>query len=130
MTKDTARSLLGIVEGALEEGDRNIADEPDKFDKFTLDFHNEMKASLTRDVLDPIHAEFPTDVVGPVDLIGHKVWFPTGDDFEKRNVEGLVTARDSHNSAHVIIVDPNHTGKHQYSVHWLLCRADLLRIMG
>ena len=59
MNKDTARSVLGILGGALEEGDRNIADNPDTFDKFTIDHHNETKQSIERQVLDPIRDCFP-----------------------------------------------------------------------
>lgn len=128
MTKDTARSVLGILEGALEEGDRNVAENPEKFDKFTVDFHNEMKTCITRDVLDRIHAEFPTDVVEPADLVGHKVFFPVGDNDEM--IEGMVTEVDPGSTANVVIVDPNATGMRKYVVHWLLCRADHLHIMG
>jgi predicted RNA-binding protein len=130
MSKDIARSLIGILEGALEEGDRNLADNPELFDKFTVQFHEEMKAGITRDVLDPIHAEFPTDVVGPADLVGHKVFFPVEVLGEEREVEGLVCEVDPKNKAHVIIANPTGTGNLRYSTHWLRCRADHLHIMG
>ena len=132
MSKDVARSVLGILEGALEEGDRNLADNPDDFDQFTVRFHEEMKEGILRHVLDPIHAEFPTDVVGPADLVGHKVFFPVDSyaNGDERLVEGMVTAVDPRCSANVIIIDPSGTGKHKYVCHWLLCRADHLNIMG
>jgi hypothetical protein len=130
MSKDTARSVLGILARVLEEGDRNMMDEPEKFDKLTIAFHNEIKANITRDVLDPIHAEFPADVLEPADLIGHKVFFPIYLREVETTVEGMVTACDSHNPAHVIIVDPHCIGNHSYSVHWLQCRADHLNITG
>jgi hypothetical protein len=132
MSKDVARSVLGILEGALEEGDRNLADNPGDFDKFTVQFHEEMKEGILRHVLDPIHAEFPTDVVGPADLVGHKVFFPLGTytNGDDMMYEGMVTAVDPRCSTNVIIINPSNTGKNKYTCHWLLCRADHLNIMG
>ena len=131
MNKDIARSVIGILEGALEEGDRNVAENPEKFDKFTVDFHNEIKDGITRYVLDPIHAEFPTDVLGPADLVGHKVFFPVEDRHgEEVKIEGLVTGVDPKSKANVRITVADGGNSERYSTHWLLCRADHLNIMG
>ena len=57
MNPDTARSVLGILEHALQEGDAKV--EVEDFDQFTIDHHNSTKDALERQVLGPIRDCFP-----------------------------------------------------------------------
>ena len=59
MNPDIARSVLGILEHAMEEGDRTIADESQDFDQLTIDHHNSTKDLIERQVLALIRAGFP-----------------------------------------------------------------------
>jgi len=59
MDPDTARSVLSILEGALSDGDRNLAENPKVFDNFTVNHHNSTKDLIECQVLAPIRAGFP-----------------------------------------------------------------------
>lgn len=124
MHKDTARSVLAVLEHALNEGDRKIAeshsDETDEWDKRIIAGHNETKKNIEHHVLEPIRRCFPPKVDGPVDLIGWKVEFGSeglpGDGYK---IEGLVVEVAKNNTAHVVV----RVGIRDYDVHWGLCRV-------
>ncbi len=59
MTPDTARSVLGIIEGALARGDQNLESDSEQYDKSAVEFHKRTKEQLERQVLAPIRDCFP-----------------------------------------------------------------------
>lgn len=59
MDPDTARSVLGIIEGALARGDQNLEMDAKQYDKSAVEFHERTKEALQRQVLAPIRACFP-----------------------------------------------------------------------
>jgi hypothetical protein len=113
MNPDTARSVLGILEHALAEGDAKL--EVEDFDKFTVNHHKSTKDLIERQVLAPIRAGFPPNVSGPEDLVGWDV--RVLDDGAPS--DGKVMRRDPKSSAHVIV----RQGITEWSVHWGLCRV-------
>ena len=115
LNPDTARSVLGILEHALAEGDAKL--EVEDFDKYTIDHHNDTKDSIERQVLAPIRACFPPNVSGPEDLVGYDV--RVLDDGAPG--DGKVMRRDPNSSAHVIV----RQGITEWSVHWGLCRVEM-----
>jgi hypothetical protein len=116
MTPDTARSLLGIVDHAIAEGDRKVAD-GEEFSKDAEEFHVCTKDALERQVLGPIRKCFPPHVKGPEDLVGWKV--RVLDDGAPS--DGEVMRKDPDNTAHVIV----RQGITEWSVHWGLCRVEM-----
>ncbi len=59
MDPDTARSVLGILEHAIAEGDAKVELDKDRFDKSAVEFHERTKDQLERQVLAPIRSCFP-----------------------------------------------------------------------
>lgn len=115
MTKDTARSLLGIVEHAIAEGDRRVED-GEEFDKDALYHHEAFKRAVEVQVLGPIRESFPRHITKPEDLIGLEVTFPA--ESLGRDIRGRVTKMHENNTARVIV----QSGASEFGVHWLQCR--------
>ncbi len=58
MDRDTARSVLGILEHAIAQGDAKVDEDKDQFGKDALEFHERTKDQLERQVLTPIRNGF------------------------------------------------------------------------
>ncbi len=117
MDPNTARSVLSIIEHALEEGDHKLELAPGDYDKSAVDFHERTKESLKRQVLDPLRDCFPPNVFGPADLIGWRVDFHCAP--LRATIRGLVTGLDEKNKNNVVVT----SGASEFDVHWGNCRV-------